>query len=166
MLRRTKNQTGNNDPFDEITIEGFVRVGCPYSEEAKRLIESYFKNNNKLTIVEIENKDQVKHDNGFSTYPHLWIHVDGEKHFIGGCSVLQQLLSYADTIRELMTSYQATEGEPLNNMVIKKIQKVTKKVVLPYKTVLLFYIALFFNDTKLKEIIQSETESESEPESE
>lgn len=118
----------------DITIGGFIREGCPYSMKAQKLITDKFAKNNSLVIVSMDEKDDIKHKHGFSTYPHLWLHIGSSKHFFGGCDELEKLMSYESELRE-MKVYQ----------LFKRIRQISTIENIPYNVLLMFYIARFMN---------------------
>lgn len=80
----------------------YFLIGCPYSENAKSLVENY-NINHKIIKVTHENKDHYKKKNKMSTFPQIFLTRSINRRQvtfkIGGYSDLEQYLIATSNIK-------------------------------------------------------------------
>lgn len=81
-------------------IQIYVLDGCPYCNNALRLLNQYHFQH-KITIVESHEKEYYKKKNKMNTFPQIFLEMDKKKRIkIGGNDNLEQILSICQMLHQ------------------------------------------------------------------
>jgi glutaredoxin len=91
--------SNNKKKKDKIYIEAYVIEGCPYCSATINILEKQKIKFNKI-IVPYHKKDEYKDKHQYYTFPHVFIHINKKKIFIGGYEDLTNLIKLCDFFKE------------------------------------------------------------------
>tara|TARA_B100001287_G_C22612030_1_gene495638 strand:+ start:430 stop:756 length:327 start_codon:yes stop_codon:yes gene_type:complete len=91
--------SNNKKKKDNIYIDAYVIEGCPYCSATINTLQKFKIKFNKI-VVPFNKKDEYKEKHQHNTFPHVFMHINKKKIFIGGYQDLSNLILLCDFFNE------------------------------------------------------------------